>query len=1449
MLRWKLVTLFLVLLASVAAVASAEPRFSNPYRIPTGIDPGMVVAGDLNGDGIADIVWTAPGFTSFSVLLSQPGGSWVAGQSIAMPSGMAITGCVLADVTRDHILDLVCAADYQFSWSMYVYPGHGDGTFGNPVVTPMPSSNGNYTATIVTLESDLDGNGVPDIYVNDLLNWKAYVLLSDGTGSFAAPIPTQAGTNQVSPISADVNGDGIPDLLFPLGPEVALGNGNGTFQPIITYTISNAYAQCAFHDMDGDGHLDAVCGYIATNTGDIIGQTGLFILHGNSDGSFNTNPIAQQTFGDKNTEYDGFGTLQSIDLVADLNGDGILDLIGSSGDGIAVLLGGPNLTFGKPLHYARAVLGIYESGRYQSQYIDVNGDGLPDVVASGPNGIYITYGKNDGTFVSAFAPEVTENIGYATVADFNGDGIPDVAATGDTAIKLSLGNGDGTFQAPVALPNSSGAINFSTPLSATNAHILHGDFNGDGRMDLLAIGSSSIYQYSYYVFFGNGDGTFQQPIAVPNTSTMYPAYASLYDSATADLNRDGRTDFVAVNSSTLGASTGQISAYLSDGSGNFTLVASNVPIDSPIPTQYPNITMPALADFNGDGKLDAAYGSLSQVFLVKGNGDGSFNSAATATLTIPAINGTASQSSIATTAGDIDGDGHQDIVLLALYNQPTVPSNPLTVAVWVYFGNGDGTFSAPVLALQSDQDYQFVSAADLEHDGREDIVLNTHGTLAGGQAVGVVSTLPGRTFGQELNFTGGTGLSSTSIADLNNDGYPDLIFANADYNIAASSVTVLMNLTAVNAVTGNLYATPEPSLVTQPFTLTAALTAPDGSILSGTVQFSIDGVAVGSAPLANNSATLGVAGIYAIGSHVLGAYWPGNSTYDAVTLTGHHMVVPIPTTTTITSSLNPAVAGATVTFTATTASTQGTPTGSITFSDNGGTLASVPLVNGVAQYSTASLAIGSHAIQASYPATGNYAASSASLTQVITAQASTVSLSGAPNPAYLGQAVLLNATVTPQATGVPTGTVLFYDGTTPLGTSSLNASGIATLQVSFNTLGAHSLTATYSGDTSFAPETSNPYIETIVSNPTAITVAAAPNPAVAFSPVVFTATVTAPGGAQAAGTANFYANGTLLGTGTLASGQATFTSSQLRAGVYTITASYPGTTGFDPATSGPYTLTVMQAATQTTLTSSANPSVVGSTVTFTAKVSANNTIPTGSVQFYDGSTALGAPVPLDAQGGATWSTASLALGTHPITAVYSGDANLLSSTSAILQQVIVSYTGDFNITINPTSASIYTGDAVKARVTISSTGGFNQPLTLSCANLPAETTCAFASTVIDNGSGTTNLVIQTTSPQRNTATAAPGAPSGSRSWLFAMPTALAFLVAIFLPGRRARRVFWMVLLVLCAIAGSGGCSSPTPISGGTPPGTYAIVVTASYPAQSPVIEHQAVLNLTVKSLF
>jgi hypothetical protein len=1065
-------------LAFLAATCASAQLFTNPYRIPTPSDPNSVAVGDINGDGLPDILWSdAPNPNVppvLHVLLAQAVGGFSPGTSFTLPVNS--TGyCLLVDFNHDHHLDLACTNAYQLNSSIQVFLGNGDGTFQAPITTPIDNHSGSYAAPILESVGDLNGDGFPDLIEEDFGDELTQVLLGDGTGGFKPGLQIQGGINGALPTAADVNGDGIPDLLFPQGPSVELGKGDGTFGPSTTYAPTLAFdAGCVFHDMDGDGHLDAVCGY-AEGGGDISGATDLIILHGNPDGSFNTTPIYDKTFGDHNTEYDGYGTFLTPTYVGDVNGDGILDILGNSGDGTAVLLGGPSLTFGTPLHYPQAVVG-YGSGivaQYQSQIVDMNLDGRVDLVACGPNGIYISYAQPNGSFAAGFAPEVTETIGYPTLADFNGDGIPDIAATGDTAIKLSLGKGDGTFAAPTPLSNNNGAIDFSTPLSTMNAHILHGDFNGDGKLDLLAIGSPGIYVYNSYILYGHGNGTFDAPVLVPNSSVSYPMYAQLTDAAVFDINQDGRSDLLSTNNSS-GAPT-QISFALSNGDGSFRNVSTTVPSDVPPGTRSPYTTFPALADFNRDGKLDAAYASYTNAYVVKGHGDGTFDTTSTA-LPLPAIAGQTSQYAIAVATGDFDGDSNQDFVVLAQYGVGQFPyPSPLATAAWAFYGNGNGTFSAPVLVGTFDRNYTGISVKDLNDDGLADIVLQTSGSLGGGYAVGAILSQADRSFGAELNFTAGTGLSSLAILDVNHDGFPDLVFGNGDYNVRASSVTVLLNQRSTiisGTTTITLTSSLNPSTYGQPVTFTATVSSPPGHP-TGSVTFSDGATPLGTVGLdGNGMAQLTTSALTAndLGTtlyHQINATYLPTDNYTASSASLQQVVNGLPSATTLVVTPTSGTTSTSFTLTATVASatsaSTAVPTGEVVFYSSaqtnitGNEIGYATLVNGVATLTTSGFLGGSDYIVGIYFGDTIYASSTSNyFTLTVAAPTPAVTLISSLNPAP----ALTPITFTAQLPAGSGGTVIFNINSQNI-TTSPNTAGTATTTISTLTQGTYPITATW----------------------------------------------------------------------------------------------------------------------------------------------------------------------------------------------------------------------------------------------------------------------------------------------------------------------------------------------------------------------------------------------------
>jgi hypothetical protein len=303
------------------------------------------------------------------------------------------------------------------------------------------------------------------------------------------------------------------------------------------------------------------------------------------------------------------------------------------------------------------------------------------------------------------------------------------------------------------------------------------------------------------------------------------------------------------------------------------------------------------------------------------------------------------------------------------------------------------------------------------------------------------------------------------------------------------------------------------------------------------------------------------------------------------------------TTTALTSSPNPSASGSLVTFTATvvpTGTPPSNPTGTVDFytcstasCTSTTRLGSGSLgVHGQAKYSTSSLAVGTYIIEAIYQGapTDFSGSTSNTVSQVVVSPiATTTALSSWPNPSGLGKPVTLTATVTKSSgSGTPTGTVSFYycataacSGTPDsLGSGTLNPSAKATLVTWSLPAGTDSLYAVYAGDTNFETSTS-PVISELVTAPIATTtvLTSSPNPSGLGKPVTLTATVTkSSGSGTPTGTVSFYLgtpSGThsFLGTGTMASGKATLTTSLLPAGTDSLYAVYGGDTNFATSTS------------------------------------------------------------------------------------------------------------------------------------------------------------------------------------------------------------------------------------------------------------------------------------------
>ena len=335
------------------------------------------------------------------------------------------------------------------------------------------------------------------------------------------------------------------------------------------------------------------------------------------------------------------------------------------------------------------------------------------------------------------------------------------------------------------------------------------------------------------------------------------------------------------------------------------------------------------------------------------------------------------------------------------------------------------------------------------------------------------------------------------------------------------------------------------------------------------------------------------------------------------------------------------------------------------------------------------------------------AAPNVTRTVQVQAAATTTTITSSANPSVLGQMVTFTVRVT-SAGGTPTGTVtLSYcpwlllictSAQQTIGTANL-VGGIATFNVDTLPVGRNGayiipdrIFAVYTPTAGGNFNGSNSTLDQTVNTANTITsLTSSINPSSSGQAVTFTATVTVapPGAGQVAGgTVTFFDGATQIGTGTVnASGIATFTTSTLAMGSHNITAYFQGTDDYGTSTS-PILVQMVRRTSATTLTSNLNPSIYGQSVTFTATVTGPSGTPTGTVSFYEGTTLLGT-------GTLTGGVASMApysflpVGSHNITAVYSGDANYVPSTSAVLIQVVNQAT----LTVTADPKTITYGDA------------------------------------------------------------------------------------------------------------------------------------------------------------
>ncbi len=1241
-------------------------------------------------------------------------------------------------------------------------------TFKNPLLIQTGSSPSSVS------QGDFNRDGNPDLAFID--GSGIHILLGNGNGTF------QRGQNISLPLGfggtitvADINRDGNVDLVLGGGTNqkaavaVLLGNGDGTFGPLIVSTLQlnlNLYAAIASRlgvaDFDGDGAMD-ICASDSQNGS-------VYILLGNNTGTFTLKSVLSN-FSAPSDVWTG-----------DFNGDGHVDLLvhGRLGADATVYLGNGDGTFQTGVTYGGA------SDAFTSIVVaDMDGDGHPDmIVGTQTNFVQILHGNSDGTFATTSEGGSTLN-SYpivVAVADFNSDGLLDISVSTSNGLSILQGSGSLNYASPV-----------SYGLGTSESTSALADFNQDGRLDFALAASDGIFvllgknggkfqSYDVYdvgqpvaaitsadfnkdqhkdiaiaglaggpgILLGNGNGTFSllpsSPVSGGTGSILLTGdfdgdgSADLYFTANnsagvvqfgngdgtfgspvalsgfqqagfiaaniADFNNDGRSDLVSTNYQSLDVLLGQPNRA-------FKLVTStNYALQSSV--------TPAVGDFNKDGKQDMVIAGVTTIQVLVGNGDGTFRAGRIFNTQLPGFTNLVAPISIAT--GDLDRDGNLDLIMPVSY--PYVAE--------IFYGNGDGTFQDPVV-LPLERGYTAISIADLNGDNLPDLVFSDQGLIS------IIHNAGNRTFSGESHYVAGL-VGNLVLQDFNGDGFPDIAVASS-----GATVAVLLNQPGGQLTTGTLTIQPEPSTFTNPvaMSLTLAPFKAGSGMPMGSVTFSIDGNPVGTALLAGTSATLSYqSSSLGPGSHAISAAYSGDSSFVPSYFAAQHQVIPIVYATTITLSAIPrtALAGHTISFHAVVKSPGQTPYGIVSFLDGVTPIGALQLdANSVAVFDTALLGPGKHSVTAHFLGNANFApVVSSPVSVIVNIDQTTTSLIANPTSATVGATVLLTATVASSA-GMPTGSVAFYDAGTFLQSIALDARGVAVAAATFSLAGTHSITANYGSNGSFASSTSSAATVIVV-----------------------------------------------LGGAT--------------------------------------------AGTSTNLSATANPGVARGFF-LRANVIANKVTPKGDVIFLDGSLLLGT-APLDSTGNANLPSPSLGPGMHYISAFYSGDSSLSPSVSRTVTEDVPTGTADFAISL-PVSSVALASTSASLQVSVTSINGFSGDVALSCATEMPQLQCSLQNQVVRGATGTSKLVV--------TLVSTPNDRAGLNARAF-LCFAVVFGSLIFLRGRY-RPINASLCILLFCLGMTVGCGAPRDMP--SRKGAYSVTVTGISGQPSFVVLHRTELVVRV----
>jgi uncharacterized repeat protein (TIGR01451 family) len=900
----------------------------------------------------------------------------------------------------------------------------------------------------------------PSVYTEEVTITAEVTAVAPGayTLAFAGPASVAAGpgTGTFAVASGDFNGDGSVDLVSANrtsnNVSIILGAGDGTFGPPAFFGLgtgtSPSYVVAA--DLDGDGDLDLV----TTNEG----SSNVSVLAGNGDGTFGA-AANFSTVGGSGASAVAVGEFHGasspfLDLV--VSNAGSTNITVRRGNGMLDFTPGSNFGTGaRPLHVTTG---------------DFDADADVDIasVNFSPSTISLRVNNGAGAFPDINTAPLSPGVGPVAfvVADLNADGRLDAATanrtSGDVTVRTDL-----QTTTPVTGPATVYSLGAdSDGVMVRPEYLVGADFNGDGRLDLAVTDSEHTY---VRILTGTG-GSFEFP---QTFTTGVPAFPFASNAPgrrfiAADLNGDGRLDLA------FPTLEDDIRVLLNTGVGPTGFVQffdDGTPIGPPVAVVDGSATLTTSTLAVGTHTLSVRYASDGNYEESTGEATHVVGQAQTTTAVTSSVNPsffgqpvtfTASVAAVAPAAGTPTGtvafrDNGTLIGTAALDGSGRATFTTSTLAVGAHTITaeylGDGSFLASAGSVD-----QTVSQA-----GTTTAVTSSVNPSVSGQSVTFTATVAavapsaGTPTGTVEFRDNGTVIGSAAL-----DGSGHATFDTSTLAVGAHTITAeylgdggfLGSSGAVEQIvtrastTTTLTSSVNPSVYGQSVTFTATVSAvaPGAGTPIGTVQFLDNGTPMGAPVALSGGAATFATSALTVGSHTITAQYSGDGNFLISSGSVVQTVNKGSTTTLVTSSVNPSVAGQSVTFTATVSAVApgaGTPNGSVQFLDNGTPLgAPVVLSGGRATLNTSALTAGSHTITAQYLGDGNFNVSAGTVTQTVNPAANpvlTLTKSVDKATANPGGTLVYTLTFANKGTGPATG-VMIRD-VVPAHTTFVSASG------------------------------------------------------------------------------------------------------------------------------------------------------------------------------------------------------------------------------------------------------------------------------------------------------------------------------------------------------------------------------------------------------------------------